>query len=353
MNIGDYVVRLSYNKDIIFRIIDIDNGIAHLKGISYRIIADAPLHDIQLATLMRSAENAIMELVQKNIASILEEHQHEKYNGLQKVVKVLHIDGDAFYMNICLHYYKLLGVSAIGENVKEVEQPQKVKELILKHNPDILVLTGHDAIFKKYPNRTHLDGYRNSKYYVEAVKEARKLRPTSQQLVIYAGACQSHFEELLQAGADYASSPSRVLIHALDPPFIVERIAHCPFNEVLTIENALKYTITRFEGLGGYETYGKLRKGGPDTKLGEEQMIYNPHPPLVNSMEKSIMGDNTKPSAKGKNIDTENNLETGILLTANNNEDLQQNLEERLVRTHSDYERNFLGNSCPSRTSLK
>ena len=35
------------------------------------------------------------------------------------------------------------------------------------------------------------------------------------RLIIVAGACQSHFEALLQAGANFASSPGSVLIHAL------------------------------------------------------------------------------------------------------------------------------------------
>lgn len=68
---------------------------------------------------------------------------------------------------------------------------------------------------------------------------------------------------ICRAGADYAASPQRVLIHALDPVFIVERIAYCPFNEVLPIEHAIKNTVTKFKGVGGYEILGVARKGGP------------------------------------------------------------------------------------------
>ena len=51
---GDLVVRISYNKDIIFRIdriIKLTNGqeYAILKGITARIEADAPLEDIEKA----------------------------------------------------------------------------------------------------------------------------------------------------------------------------------------------------------------------------------------------------------------------------------------------------------------
>ena len=53
------------------------------------------------------------------------------------------------------------------------------------------------------------------------------------------------------------------MIHALDPVFIVEKVAQCAFYKVLPIEVALENTITKFNGLGGYEILGKCRKGGP------------------------------------------------------------------------------------------
>jgi len=169
-----------------------------------------------------------------------------------------------------LKYYETLGIRAIGEHVIESEQPKKIKALIEQHNPDVLVLTGHDALNKNYKSLNDLREYKNSAYFVEGVMKARSLRPTTEQLVIFAGACQSAFEELLAAGADYAASPQRVLIHALDPVFIVDKIVHCPFHEVLPIESALEYTLTKFNGLGGYEIIGTARKGGPFVEVKEE-----------------------------------------------------------------------------------
>ncbi len=32
------------------------------------------------------------------------------------------------------------------------------------------------------------------------------------ELVIFAGACQSHYEEIIKAGANFASSPHRILM---------------------------------------------------------------------------------------------------------------------------------------------
>ena len=268
-SIGDYVVRISYNKDILFRITYISpNQIARLKGVSYRVIADAPISDLELSVGMRFTheESSIMKTVDNTIAGIMkkrEENEKGKDPRFQKTGTVLHIDGDAFYLNLCLKYYKALDIPAIGEHVAESEQPKKIKYLIEKYSPDILVLTGHDALNKNYKSLYDINEYRNSQYFVEAVKRARSIKPSMADLVIFAGACQSYFEEILAAGADFAASPGRVLIHALDPVFIVEKIAECPFYKVLPIEEALEHTITRFDGLGGYEILGKCRRGGP------------------------------------------------------------------------------------------
>ncbi|ONI47383.1 sporulation peptidase YabG [Candidatus Epulonipiscioides saccharophilum] len=264
LKVGDYVLRKSYGKDILFKIEAIDkyqNVI--LKGVTYRILADADIKDLVPAGGLRSIPNErdTIDLIENNVSKVQEEHKKLDTQRMRKIGKVLHIDGDAFYLNVCLKYYESLGVQAIGENVAETVQSQKVKSLIEKYNPDILVLTGHDAL-QKGGNSDDLASYKNSRYYIEATKEARKIRPTSEQLVIFAGACQSHFEQILSAGADFAASPNRVLIHALDPAFIVERVAYCPFYKVLDVKEAIKYTITK-GGVGGYEVLGKSRDGGP------------------------------------------------------------------------------------------
>ena len=267
LNIGDYVVRLSYHKDILFRITYISpNQVARLKGVSYRVVADAPVGDLQLAEGMRftNKETDIMNKIQETVERIVKQQAKQSAGiGFQKTGTVLHIDGDSFYLNLCLKYYETLGIPVIGEHIPEAEQPKKVKYLLEKYSPDILVLTGHDALNKDHKSLQEVSEYRNSSYFIEAVKRARSLKPTMDSLVIFAGACQSYFEGILAAGADYATSPGRVLIHALDPVFIVEKIAHCPFHQVLSIEDALENTITKFNGLGGYEVLGKCRKGGP------------------------------------------------------------------------------------------
>ncbi|MGL4799104.1 MAG: sporulation peptidase YabG [Cellulosilyticaceae bacterium] len=277
IQIGDYVVRISYDRDVLFRVMDIKpNGVVKLKGISFRIIADAPMEDLELAGGMRftTKESHVMEKIEETVKKIVAEkktQQETRKPILQKTGKVLHIDGDTFYLNLCMKYYEVLGVPAVGESVPEPQQPKKVAELIQKHNPDILVLTGHDSLNKNYKDINDVNEYKHSKYFIEAVQEARRARSTNKSLIIFAGACQSYFEGLLEAGADYAASPKRVLIHALDPVFIVERIAYCPIYQVLPIEQAIKNTITQFKGLGGYEILGVARKGGPVSDLSVEE----------------------------------------------------------------------------------
>ena len=277
-SIGDYVTRKSYNRDILFRITYITpNQIARLKGVSYRVIADAPISDLVSASDMRYTikEDSIMALVEKNVNDILAKraadgktHQTE----IRKIGSVLHLDSDAYYLNLCLKYYNKLGIPAVGEHVAEADQPKRVQALIQKYSPDILVLTGHDALNKNYKSIYDAGEYRNSEHFIDAVKKAREIRPSSNELVIYAGACQSYFEGLLDAGADFAASPARVLIHALDPVFIVEKIATCEFYQVLTVPDALQYTITQFKGLGGYEILGKSKYGAPVTVVSQEDV---------------------------------------------------------------------------------
>lgn len=138
-----------------------------------------------------------------------------------------------------------------------------IEELLDKYRPDILVITGHDAYSKQKGGIDDLNAYRHSKHFVETVQTARKKIPHLDQLVIFAGACQSHFESLIRAGANFASSPSRVNIHALDPVYIVAKISFTPFMERINVWEVLRNTLTREKGLGGIETRGVLRIGMP------------------------------------------------------------------------------------------
>ena len=108
-----------------------------------------------------------------------------------------------------------------------------------------------------------MDSYRSSRYFVESVLEARRFQHDRDTLVIFAGACQSNYEAILSAGANFASSPKRMLIHAFDPVFVVERIAFTPMDQIVSVKDILMHTITGTDGVGGIETRGQMRKGYP------------------------------------------------------------------------------------------
>jgi len=150
--------------------------------------------------------------------------------------------------------------------VPEDKQPSEVPALVKDYLPDILVITGHDSMQKNMRNIADMSNYKNSSYFVETVKRVRRYIPALDDLVIFAGACQSNYEALLQAGANFASSPARVMIHALDPVFVCQRIAYTDINTIVSVKDVLDSTITGAEGIGGVQTRGKYREGMPKGK---------------------------------------------------------------------------------------
>ena len=280
MTEGDIVVRKSYNKDIIFKITGFSRDennkkVAILKGVAFRLIADAYLDDLEL--VQESDTRGI--LIDKNVQNLLyrsvvdARERRNLYRGAPKLQsssnvygipgKVLQIDGDKEYLKICLDVYTELGIPAVGVAIPESNQYKEVRALLEKHKPDILVITGHDAITSKKGNLKDINNYRNSYNFTKSVKEARKWQPDFDALVIFAGACQSNYEQIIRSGANYASSPGRIMIHALDPVFIVEKIACSRIDMVVPIEEVIEQTITGYKGIGGSETRGKFRWAMP------------------------------------------------------------------------------------------
>lgn len=281
IKIGDIVVRKSYGGDVYFKIIDILNrdgqeALAILKGIDHRLIADAPASDLEKPALEEvNADNMLYsKKVNKNIKRILGERGGERGSrGFRadevfgRAGKVLHIDADEEYMNTCIKTYKQLNIDVTAKLIDEPEQANMISGILNELKPDILVLTGHDGMLKGQSNYTDIGSYRSSKYFIEAVKAARNYEPSLDDLVIFAGACQSYFEAIIEAGANFASSPHRVLIHALDPVFVCEKVAFTSINKVLSIQETISNTITGIKGVGGLETRGKYRQGFPKSQF--------------------------------------------------------------------------------------
>ena len=280
MKEGDIVARKSYNQDIIFKVMgfskDANNKkIVLLKGVAFRLLADAYMDDLVL--IEESDMSGI--LIDKNVRNLLyksaidAKERQNMYRGAPKLQsssnvygipgKVLQIDGDKEYLKICLDVYTELGIPAVGVAIPEANQYKEVRALLEKHKPDILVITGHDAITSKKGSLKDINNYRNSYNFIKSVKEARKWQPDFDSLVIFAGACQSNYEKIIKAGANYASSPGRIMIHALDPVFIVEKIACSRIDVAVPIEEVIEQTITGYKGIGGFETRGKFRWAMP------------------------------------------------------------------------------------------
>lgn len=277
--IGDLVTRKSYNHDILFRICSIDDNIAILYGIYFRLKADAPLSDLshvdeddleQRKKQREKEEERSFRKFTEQFQMSLDEREkttenEEDYsiNKFHLPVKVLHIDGEESYLERCHKLYERLGLQVVSKYIKEELMAEQIGQLISEVNPQIVVITGHDAYIPKRGNKNNLDAYRHSKYFVQSVKEARKSVPYIDHLVIFAGACQSHFEALIYAGANFASSPLRVNIHALDPVYTVAKVAYTSFMEKVNLLDALVHTYTGEKGIGGIETRGLLRTGIP------------------------------------------------------------------------------------------
>ncbi len=270
LNIGKVVARRSYNQDLFMKIIDIKKvgreRIAVLGGLNYRLVADASLDD-----LVAKSEK---EVVHYQLAD-----SQEVYKRFRKVVfdrkfkveeeyfevpgRIIHMDGDSEYLDQCLRTYKQLGLQAKGICKSEGEQPKAIAKALRENPADILVLTGHDSLLKGKTDLKSLNSYRSSAYFVQSVMEARKFQPNKDALVIFAGGCQSNFEAILEAGANFASSPKRMLIHALDPVFLVESIAYTSIDRTVSLKDIIQHTVTGIDGVGGIETRGQMRRGYP------------------------------------------------------------------------------------------
>lgn len=275
---GDLVTRKSYNHDLLFRIASIHHHTAILYGEDIRLVADAEVSDLVKVSerdlkKRKKADQAKQDfsyrLFRQDYQLMKEKRDYKATEGFQDIsyfhlpAKVLHLDGDPLYLKKCIDLYRRLGLQVHGVHVSEKKMAAEIGPLIEKIQPNILVITGHDSFMKSKGAKEDLKAYRHSKHFQETVREARRIVSDLDQLIIFAGACQSHFESLIKAGANFASSPLRVNIHALDPVYVVAKIAYTPFMETVNVWEALRNTLTGEKGMGGIETKGLMRIGMP------------------------------------------------------------------------------------------
>lgn len=251
ITINSKVTRKSHGNDIVFKILKIEGDIAYLKGLDTRLYADSYLDD-----LIESDRND--EFDPKLDINCLNRDEYFYLPG-----KILHIDGDEDYLKRSLDFYSKNGLFAIGKKINEKDIPNELEKLIKEVKPDILVITGHDAFYEKSGDTANINNYKNSKYFALGVRKAREFESSHEKLVIIAGACQSDYEDLIKSGANFASSPKRVNIHALDPAIIASVIAMTDKNDRINIKELLNKTKYGKYGIGGLVGNGMMYVGYP------------------------------------------------------------------------------------------
>jgi spore coat assembly protein len=285
MRVGDFVVRKSYGYDVVFRIeawIRERTERVLLRGTDYRLMADAPVEDLREASLnepsphrqaMERHVNRTLQAVERERAAVARAMTTQRDNKRKRVYptyfevpgKVLHLDGDPSYLRKSMDIYSRLQVPANGYYVPEDRMASALERLLPILHPDIVVLTGHDGLLKGSikMDLQNLSSYKNSTHFVNAVSVARQYERDLDRLIIVAGACQSHYEALMHAGSNFASSPARVLIHALDPMYVASKVAYTSIRQTVQMTDIAPYTSSGMEGVGGIETRGCNRLGVP------------------------------------------------------------------------------------------
>jgi len=284
MKQGDFVVRKSYGGDVLFQIASLHQQTAMLRGTDYRLIADAPIPDLSIVRdpehtgavkQVRIKEHESNTRMQQQRKQQVQKDEEDLRRALNQSApyfevpgKVLHLDGDANYLDKSMQLYKQMRVPAYGVYAHESQMSSLVYRLLPQVKPDIVVITGHDGVLKNRESNDLYDlaSYKNSQNFVNAVRIARDYENSRDGLIVVAGACQSHYEALLQTGANFASSPGRVLIHALDPVYIAIKASYTTIREPINLADVIHGTISGIDGVGGIETLGKYRVGLPRPK---------------------------------------------------------------------------------------
>lgn len=244
--VGDLVTRISHGNDVVFKIEKIIDNNAYLKGVNVRLCADSNVSDLLLVTKNEtSADERFYQEIDK-----LRNFERSDYFYIPG--KILHVDGDKEYLDRCLEFYKKANVLAFGVYSDEKQMASNIEKYLEDINPDIVVITGHDSLVKQ-----------NSKYFKEAVKACRRFQKDYDKLIIIAGACQSEYDMLIKAGANFASSPKKVNIHALDPAIIALTLSLLDKTKEVDLIELLDKTSNGKDGMGGVNTRGVMTTGYP------------------------------------------------------------------------------------------
>lgn len=261
LKVGDIVVRDSYKRDLIFKVVGFNNekGVRNcvLRGLMHRLEADSVEEDLIKVSFLNAFINRIY--MRYNISRYEPRQLRSFYWSWirRKPGRILHIDASEEYLVDSLRFYKRAGLRPTGYLAPASSQPRLIKRLLRDNRPDIIAITGHDGL-KKDADKYDMNSYRNSRYYAESVKQARQYEPDKEKLCIFAGACQSYYEAMMEEGANFASSPGRVLINLYDPAIVCKKVALTSNRSFVTPAQIARITVSGSAGIGGIDTRGKL-----------------------------------------------------------------------------------------------
>ena len=113
---GDYVARISHNKDVIFVVnLVINNQIAILSGITTRLKADSYLNDLEIVSRQKiqSTYKEIEARITNKASQKRQVYKTNFFSRSNKIIytgKILHLDGDRKYSEKSSIYYKKMGL---------------------------------------------------------------------------------------------------------------------------------------------------------------------------------------------------------------------------------------------------
>ena len=251
---GDYITRNSYKNDTLFLVLSVKGNMVYLKGVNDRLYADSPVDDCTIVD---------KEVIEDKFNVPKVDTDMDRNDSFYMPPRVLQLHGDSDYLKRCMDYYRENHILAVGKKIDEEHIANDIVGYLEEVKPDIVIITGHDAYMKKMGDKKDLKNYKNSTNFVGAVKNATKYEKSHEKLIIIAGACQSNYEELIKAGANFASSPKRVNIHALDPAIIACNLALTERNKEINLIELLSKTKNGVDGMGGLICNGMMYVGYP------------------------------------------------------------------------------------------
>lgn len=240
------------NDTIVYKIKKIEEDIATLIGYTHRVGITVKVSELEPADKkLVDSENEVSNSYKLRLKKTRKTKDLKILFG-----RILHIDGDEGYLESCLSLYKNVGLKATGIYIPESEMPNVIENLITELTPDIVVITGHDTYNGQ--DVKDLNNYGNSQKFITTVRKIRKHFGYN-EVVVIAGACSSHFEALIAAGSNFASSPKRINTHTYDPAVCAILVASTSGGRIVNFDDLIKMIENGRDAIGGIETNGKSR----------------------------------------------------------------------------------------------